>query len=261
MNSRERRMTDILLHAKDQFGALALKAEFEAEGARLAEVWQLSNIANKVGLDLAIKIGGCEAIRDIMEAKQMGAKYIISPMIESPYALSKYISSKKKVFHNQDNSPVEFLFNIETKTGVDNIDQIIELAVSSKECTGIVFGRHDYSESIGLGFQSVEDDEVCILSEKIATLCSVNGLDFTLGGSISLASINNLKRIKLIYLNRFETRKIIFNADTIDTNFLEDSISLALEFELLWLFNKSEYYNYISLEDQDRISMLSKMTK
>ena len=256
MNAHERKMLDILREGKSNFGVLATKAEFEAEGTRTDELLRLLEIANKAEVGLALKVGGCEAIRDMLEAKQFGVRYIIAPMVETPYALSKYIAAKENVFSEEEQQDVTFLFNVETITAYRNLGSMLELAAAKPGCDGVVFGRVDFSGSIGLGRQGIESEEVSSCVEKAAKATLDSGLEFVVGGAVSIDALANLQRFKAIHMSRFETRKVVFSGSALDSPDLSYALRQAVHFELLWLLNKRDYYGLMHREDQSRIEML-----
>ncbi|MFQ9205035.1 MAG: aldolase, partial [Flavonifractor plautii] len=86
MNKTEKRMLDILKELKNEYGVLAVKAEFEAEGSRTDELVKLNEIVFRADMDIFIKIGGCEAVRDMDQCRIFGAAGIMGPMIETPFA-------------------------------------------------------------------------------------------------------------------------------------------------------------------------------
>jgi hypothetical protein len=254
MNLTERRMLELLIKGKAEFGIDSVKAEFEAEGTRSDEFLRLLEIARRAGLKVGLKIGGCEAVRDLIEARQYGADYIIAPMIETPYALKKYIEAKDKVYPKAEQADIGFLFNVETRS---TLDHVIEMGQAAKiGGVGMVFGRVDFAGSMGHTRDFVNSDEMMGYVEKVSMVTSLQGIDLVVGGGVSPDSIEPLRRIRQTRLNRFETRKVIFDAAVLDGDKTRDGMELAIEFELLWLQNKRDYYQAIASEDEKRIGMM-----
>jgi len=261
MNQYEKKMLEILRQGREEFGVVATKAEFEAEGTRTDELLRLLEIANKADVGLALKVGGCEAIRDMLEAKQFGVRYIIAPMVETPYALSKYIAAKDKVYSPEEQEDVCFLFNLETITAFENLEPMLALAAGQPGCDGVVFGRVDFSGSIGTGRDGIESERVTASVETAARACLEHGLQFVVGGAVSIDALANLQRFKAVHLTRFETRKVVFSGAALDSPNLSQALRQAVHFELLWLLNKREYYGLMHREDQTRIEMLESRWK
>lgn len=257
MNILEKKMTEILKKSVEEYGVVGTKAEFEAEGTRTDELLRLMEIANKSGAKVGLKIGGCEAIKDLYESKQLGVGYIIAPMVETPYALQKFINAKNLVYSEQESKDTKFLFNCETKTTANNFGEMINVIKNNeKSVDGVVFGRVDYVGSLGLNRNDIESEAVTNEVLNISKLCKDADLQFVVGGAVSYDARNNLKKFNSLHLSRFETRKVIFNSEALTLKTLQKALKDAVHFELLWLTNKREYYSAMFKEDDKRIEML-----
>jgi|EndMetStandDraft_8_1072994.scaffolds.fasta_scaffold01619_8 hypothetical protein len=253
MNSTERRMLDMLKKGRDHYGVVAVKAEFEAEGTRPDELLRLLEMTWRADLKVALKIGGCEAVSDLLASRLYGANYIIAPMVETPYALRKFIEAKNKTYPEGDHG-ADFLFNLETETTLGNLQSMIPLA--KKELSGIVFGRVDFTLSRDLPRGAINDRQISDAVLKVAQACRDNDLELVVGGSVAVEAAPALREFRKVRLDRFETRKVVFDGAAAETKTFEDGIANAVAFELAWLENKRDYYKGIAEEDLPRIRMM-----
>lgn len=261
MNILEKKMVDTLTDLKENHHVSAVKAEFEAEGTRLEEALRLKEVVTRAELDLAIKIGGCEAIKDMFDARSIGANTIIAPMIETEYAMKKYINATKFVFTEEERKDIKFFINIETITGYNNLNNMVQ-SEEFNELTGIVLGRGDMTGSMGLSKDDIDSDKILSIAISMADAAIKTNKKFIIGGNVSTNSLPFFKKLPKNSLTGFETRKIIFDAQSAlnDTN-TDKGILKAIQFELMWLNNKRDFYKRIYEEDAQRLITLEKRYK
>jgi hypothetical protein len=256
MNVLEKKMTAVLADLRQNHHVIGIKCEFESEGTRLEEALRLKEVVTRAGLDLTIKIGGCEALKDMYDARIIGVNAIVAPMIESAYALKKYIQSTKLAFPEEERKEISFLINTETITGFKNIDEMLSIP-ESRDLTGIVLGRVDMTGSMGLTREDINSEAIFEIARALAQKTAEHGKKLVIGGGVSAHSIPFFKRLPQGSLYKFETRKIIFDAQKAlnDPN-VDKGILKAVGFELMWLKNKRDFYGAIHNEDAQRIVML-----
>jgi 2-keto-3-deoxy-L-rhamnonate aldolase RhmA len=256
MNKTERLMIEILSRGKAEFGVVSVKAEFEAEGTRLEELLRLVDVSRAAGLPVTVKIGGCEAIRDLLEAKQIGVRYVVAPMVETAYAASKYVAAKNIVYSQDEQKDTDFLFNMETITGFDNRESLINEICKKDGANGVVFGRVDFVGSMSWARETINLQKTTDYALEVAKLCKKADKQLVMGGGVSIESIDAIRQVHAIRLDRFETRKVVFDTAKALGSDIEQGLVDAVHFEMLWLLNKRDYYTGIAHEDEKRIGML-----
>jgi len=227
-----------LLNLK-KIGATGVKLEYESEFYDEKSAYELAELVHRVDLDLCVKLGGFSSIQDLHLCKRLCANSIVAPMIESAYAVEKFLSSVNMVYAK---GYPELLLNIETKTAFDNLNEILEK--SDKRISGFVIGRSDLKKSLNI--QNPDDIQVLLYCKKLSEICKNNNKKLIIGGKINTNSIDFISKIG--YLTAIETRKVIFNTYALN----EESIKEFLKFELKTLQFKKMSYN----EDLERIKFI-----
>ncbi|MEI6694885.1 MAG: aldolase/citrate lyase family protein [Bacteroidota bacterium] len=256
MNALEYRMVDALKDLKENHHVVGIKAEFEAEGTRMEEALRLKEVITKAGLDLTIKIGGCEAIRDMYDARSIGVNRIVAPMIESAYALKKYLQATHIVYPQDEWKNVNFLINVETIDGFNKFDEMMKIP-NIKDLAGVVLGRVDMTGSLGMTREDINSERIFQMACELFVKARQHNLECVIGGGVSAASIEFFNRLPVNgKIHHYETRKVIFECPAATGKDADKGILKAVGFELMWLKNKRDFYKAIFEEDATRIDML-----
>jgi|TARA_R110002153_G_scaffold239163_1_gene393632 hypothetical protein len=245
-----KKLIDKLTHLNKEFNIIGVKQSTEDEGALYNDILTMRRITDACELKLSVKIGGCEAKTDIEFCDSIGSNGITAPMIESEFAMQKFIES------TIDIQNMKYYINIETKTAYKNLPSILN-SPSSKLLTGIVIGRSDLVKSYGYDKSQVDTNDINSIVKDILTQCKQYNLDTLMGGNITP---NSSLFIKEMYdnklLNYIETRNVIIQLTDDNCKNLPEVIKSSLMFESEWLEYKSNFHTKISEKYQNRLTQL-----
>ena len=223
---------------------VALKGEFEAEGLSRDSVAAEAAFAARHGLPYLVKIGGCEAKSDLRFLTQIGVRRVVAPMIESPFAMRKYMEMVP------DGSFDHIGVTIETVDAVRRIEDILDAGVKLSEVT---VGRTDLTASFaGLG---VDSDETIAMVKEVARAAKERGLETTMGGSVGAGTRERLEVDDELrgLIACLETRKCVMPT----ARFLEDgAISAAFAVEEALLEMQLAHHGYIARAATDRVDQI-----
>ncbi|WP_419677885.1 aldolase/citrate lyase family protein [Aliarcobacter lanthieri] len=226
-----------LCKLKNEYNLQGIKAEFEAEGSSFRDLMRLRRLTSKAGIKLFLKIGGVEAIRDIKDSLEIDVDGLIAPMVESKFGAKKFYDSLTKIYGNHK---IHTTLNLETKNAIEQLENILEFA--NGKFDNITIGRSDLTSSYFDKNIKPDSEFTFKLLQEVGEKIKNSNLTFTVGGSISVKTIDKINRKyfdlkEIIY--KLETRKVILPTKV----FLEkeNAIKEALKFEELYILSKKEF--------------------
>ena len=255
MNELERKMVEQLQDLRENHHVIGVKAEFEAEGTRLEEAMRLKEVIAAAGLGLTMKVGGCEALRDMYEARVIGVDRIVGPMVESPWALHKFVAAVKMAFPAERARPGPVLRQHRDRRPASRTSTPCSSCPTSPSSTASCSAGSTCPARWG-----------CRATTSTATRCYAIADDCLREGQGARPRVRARRRrvgglarrscgvCPAGYLDRYETRKVDLrlssrpSARTPGTGILK-----AVGFELMWLKNKRDFYGCIFEEDHARI--------
>ena len=241
-----------LVNLKKKYNLYGIKAEFEAEGSSVEDINYLRKITSNANTKLFVKIGGVEAINDIYNCIKIGVDGLIAPMVETKFALTKFIDS----INNLDLKKVPYLsINIESETGFKNLAEIIKLA--RNKIDNITIGRSDFTKSF---FNNKLNQNSSFITKKIISIASEArkfGISTTVGGGVNNKTILGYRKNSMIkkLIKKIETRKIML--PTKDFLSKKNALDACLDFEKHYILCKKQKSDLIIKSELNRLSILN----
>lgn len=167
-------------------GLTALKLGTEEEALGPDEVAALAALA-PTWLGKLVKIGGPCARADLRLAHAVGATAVIAPMIESPFAMLRFLEAADDEL-GADRQSVARAFNLETGQALAQLDALLDVPGAAQ--LGFVnIGRSDLGASLGLqvGDEALHD----VVADAIARL-HARGFEVHVGGKVTRATLEPL---------------------------------------------------------------------
>lgn len=231
-------------------GGVGIKISFEEEGAQLNEIITMRYLTASQGFSLSVKIGGCEAKRDIIDSINLSADVIVAPMIESSFSLEKFIGAINTTGYKNRKG-----FNLETIQGFLNLQEIISSSLGNIDF--ITFGRGDFASSLGYDKQFINSIECYNYVSSVFTKAKLIGLTCNLGGVISMDSHDFISRLYHAgLLDVFETRYVIISMQDANIHDFKDILYYSTMFEIKWIEYVSNRYNKYSQKNTERINII-----
>lgn len=240
MRETEANVVNQLLKLKRCYSMIGAKAEFEAEGSTFNDIVRLRRLTLLANVELHLKVGGVEALRDIRDAVELGVDGIIAPMVESKFGAKKFFDSIQKVL--DERQKIETTLNIETKTGLQNLDEILDYA--NNRFDAITIGRSDLTSSYFDPSYTQDSDYIFEKIIEVGEKVRQTNMKLNVGGGLSQKSICKINtdypEIKTLCY-KLETRKVMLPTQVFCNQ--EEAIAQSLYFEELYILSKKDFFD------------------
>jgi hypothetical protein len=238
-----------ILSTLKEMGCSGIKVSFEDEGALYNEIITMRNLTANVGLGLSVKIGGCEAKRDIIDCIDLNCDTIVAPMVESKFALNKFLKSLDAYKYNKQKG-----FNLETIQSYNNLEDLSEVF---NKVDFVTVGRVDFVGSLNKDRDYVDTDDMYEIVENVFKKAREQGTKCYMGGAVSINSKDFIEKlIEQNLLDKFETRYIIYDVHSLDIKNLDKLLYWGNVFEVEWLKFINQRYSMHANKDIKRIKMI-----
>jgi 2-keto-3-deoxy-L-rhamnonate aldolase RhmA len=224
-------LTALLEELKSQHGLLSLKAGTEWEDMNYEEIEHLHALGQGA-LPILVKIAGPEAKTDLRHLREIGVDGILGPMIESEYALEKFVLTAQEAYADSRIDPL-LAINVETIQGYEQLSSLMASSYFQAVDT-VVIGRLDLSLSMRMS--DVDHPHVTEVTQDLARRVRQAGKHVSVGGFVNPDSAGSLRENGADRMNTIHT--------LFDFNKVTDpavSIWKAIEFEMAY------YQSLISL--------------
>ena len=212
-----------------KYNVVAIKQSLEDEGASLDQLKIMRKITMKAGLQHNIKVGGCEAKTDIFFCEKLGVNGIVAPMVETGYALRKFLQIISK------NKKQSLYVNLESIQAFKNTKDILK-AKEFKKLKGVVIGRSDLAGSLNLQKSEVDSKKIYDLVFQLLKKVKKNKIITKMGGSLTPRSLEFVRKLyKKKLLDSVETRNIEIKLNNYVLENFKEIIIKVFYFELEWI--------------------------
>lgn len=227
---------------------LGIKCETEAEGLTYDEIFFLRTITSKYNVPMHLKIGGVEALSDIIKSYEIGVDGLIAPMVESSFAAHKFITSLRSIYQDKK---IYTTINIETIQAIENLSSILKIVKNDIDC--ITIGRSDLSASY---FDPEITPDSPFIFERVKDILKMAkdyGLSVGLGGKLSVNTLKVIQNDIFLFenLDKIETRKVM-----LPTAISNEIIPAVHEWEKQFILRQQHISECKIKKDLDRLQNL-----